>query len=374
MIKQRSILISSAFILVGAFFVGQLILTPVNAQTKKVYNTQTYSQARAKIENKEIDKIYKLARKFYSKGSKDIKLLKLIAADLKQTLKVEKNSRIKTLLKIINAKIKKLKKSGDNNSGNDSSNNNSSSEDNSGKGELLTEKQINLIRLFEITDKDTSVKIKFEGKVLKTYIAKMLKKQIAGWDDKNAAKKFMKKSNVKKLLEIREMFPSDLKLLSKIKVNSDPVVIKQFKQRIWPLVKNSCAKSACHGSKKGAGGFRLIRGGKDKNKVFYSNFMILRGYKASGKYANEQLLNTDEPERSLLLTFGSPPSDDDDNAALTHPKKIQVAFPNEKNKRYKAVIGWIKSLNGPTAINYLFKWDAPNKMKVQTQGESLTGL
>ena len=372
MIKQRSILISSALILVGAFFVSQLNISLLTAQTKKVYSTQTYSQARAKLKNEDVDSIYKLAREFYSKQPKNLQLLKLIAADLKQTLNVKDDSRIKTLLKIVKNKIKKLKK---NNNGNSKTTPDESDdkkeEDNSGKGELLTLKQINLVRLFEITSADVNIKIKFKEKVLKTYIARMQKKQVAGWDEKDAAKRFMKKSSVEKLLEIREMFPSDLKLLSKIEIKTDPKAIKDFKSSVWTSVKNSCAQSACHGSKKGKGGFRLIRAGKDKTRVLYSNFMILRGYKLTGTFEGQNLVNTDVPANSLILTFGMKPSEEDDDKMYIHPKKIPVTFPSTKNGRYKKILKWIQNLNGPTKINYLFKWDAPNKMDIQTQGEAL---
>ena len=123
-----------------------------------------------------------------------------------------------------------------------------------------------------------------------------------------------------------------------IEIKTDPMVFKEYRTKIWPIIRQSCAVTNCHGAN--GSGFSLINKRVMSDNDHYTNFMILHEYVSNGK----KLIDRDTLDKSTLLTCGLPASIAGEYA---HPMEIRSPFRSINDRKYERVKDWIHSLRLP---------------------------
>ncbi len=201
---------------------------------------------------------------------------------------------------------------------------------------LLTHDEIQRIRRAEFEpDIDDRVNIRIDRKMLKAFAESMKGSIEFPYDNR---RDFFRDDRV-------EQASLMLRLGSKrhregVGINGDPERIKGFDRTVVPYVQPNCATSDCHGGVH-AGKFRILGGRSLSNSAMYTNFYLLHEYVVGG----ERLINRKAPERSLLLTYGLPPTNDPEFKGLSHPAPSVAAFEDKNDPEYRAVLSWLKSLD-----------------------------
>lgn len=160
-------------------------------------------------------------------------------------------------------------------------------------------------------------------------------------------------------------FPADQALRTDIVIKSSPRVLADFHSKIWPVIMNNCAATACHGGEKGKGGLKLFNINADRDKVEYTNFVLLDGYVSKDGL---RMIDRDHPERSLLLQYGLPASE----ALIKHPvvDLPNPPFKNAKSDVYAKFHTWIEELRLPHP-DYLLKYQPPAGMTLNFGADAL---
>ncbi|MDP6637053.1 MAG: hypothetical protein QGG42_19305 [Phycisphaerae bacterium] len=233
---------------------------------------------------------------------------------------------------------------------------------------LLSAGDVFKVRLEEFRQEGDVVRVKYRNRVLRRFVAAM-----TGRDefesDMEFGKKFMGYNAIKKLQYIldpnRDIAPETLETLKKdILIETDPLFMKTFRSRIWPIVKQNCATTGCHGAPEGVGGFKLFNAPARDVKITYTNFIILAGaYGAKGG----RMLDRDTIQDSLLLEYLLPAS----LAKYPHPrmkKPMRNLFKNRTQPAYKLISEWISSLTTPGYPDYHLEYKPPFGMKLKLSG------
>lgn len=218
----------------------------------------------------------------------------------------------------------------------------------------LKKEDIYRIRIEELREGDV-VAVKFRNDVVKRFIVSMEGRE--EFEKPRAKKQFLALSGVRKALYMLDKRPDDAVMKDDILIQSDPRFMKEFR-RLWPIVKNYCAASSCHGGAKPTGGLIFYTRGAGNERADYTNFVILDGIRARRR----RLVDRNNPTESLLLHFLLPR----EQARYKHPRKISAAFKDRKAANYRRVLKWIRSLDGPIHPNYRLKYKPPFKMKLHT--------
>jgi len=233
---------------------------------------------------------------------------------------------------------------------------------------LLSMADIHKVRLEEFSQKGDLVRVKYRKRVLRRFVAAM-----SGRDDfkenMRFGEKFMGYTSIKKLQYIldpnRDIAPETLDTLKEdIIIESDPVVMKTFRTKIWPVVKQNCATTACHGAPEGKGKFKLFNAPSRDGKITYTNFIILAGMSGT---KGGRMLDRDTPHESLLLEYLLPKP----LAKRPHPatkKDIRSLFKNREQPAYKIILNWISSLSAPGYPDYRLEYKPPFGMKLDLSG------
>ncbi len=129
----------------------------------------------------------------------------------------------------------------------------------------------------------------------------------------------------------------------RVQIGSDPEVVATFRQRIWPLVLQSCGRLGCHSGPK-AHVFRLPTSAQRGDSHMYTAFVILNTLET----VHGPLINRDDPEGSLLVSYMLP------SDATTRPhgpvpgkRRVTAVLPNRRVPGYDALVEWIDSLRTP---------------------------
>jgi len=124
-----------------------------------------------------------------------------------------------------------------------------------------------------------------------------------------------------------------------VKILTDPKRMREFERKVQPIVLRGCATSACHGGA-GAGTLQLFNDRTRTPATTYANFYCLDEYEKDGR----RLINRDQPDQSLLLSFGLPA--DERAAGLPgHPTPIKPVFRSTSNRDYQTMLDWLMSLS-----------------------------
>lgn len=162
---------------------------------------------------------------------------------------------------------------------------------------------------------------------------------------------------------MREKDPENTAVKDDILVKADPRAIVTFRQKIWPVVTNSCAATRCHGGGEPKGGMRLFNVTGRTEAIDYTNYVILDGVTSKGR----RLIERGDPESSVLLQFMLPA----DLAKFHHPVEFAPPVGNRKAPNYILMLEWIRSLHAPPHPDYRLKYQAPFGMKIVGKAEML---
>lgn len=214
--------------------------------------------------------------------------------------------------------------------------------------DLLSNEDVNLVRVYEIDFKDPPrLTVSPEGvrQLILRYGSSALVP--ATTQERNA---LYSKSSV----EIaRLMF--DLKardLYNYIEVEEDPTSVAKFRTRVhnsW-LISN-CATSRCHGGVD-AGRFFLYTGNAKDQRIRYTNLLTLLNFKVDGK----PVINFEDPPNSLLIQYAMTRS----SARYPHPdvKGWRPVLSTTTPQLLQDTLDWIRSMYQPRP-EYPVKYIAP---------------
>ncbi len=233
---------------------------------------------------------------------------------------------------------------------------------------LLTEDQINLIRVYEIDLKDPPRMI----------IPRDLTKRFL---DRYAGKESPSKGPVPVTPEGREVFmrqrPADIlawffdfkarEFYPEVKVLENPRSLQSFRDRVhrtWLI--NSCATSHCHGGEN-AGRLYLFNRQSNSDRTVYTNFLILDRFRLPD---GTPLINYTEPARSPLLEMGLPR----DQAVFKHPEASMpgarwkpVFLQGRTDDRFNQAVEWIRSMY-PEHADYPINYAPPTPKEPPAPG------
>jgi hypothetical protein len=305
---------------------------------------EQYKQMRSELEDDDFEGRYRLAytmfeKKWYGLAMSELQSLERAFPD---------NNKTRSLQTVVQSRIDRAR---------DSAPANVSTADRSqrdpvtvvtqapGGDQLLTEEQINLIRIYEV-DLDTQPRVTLTPetieKLFKTYAS----------DDRldKDRREFQRMPGHEKLdvlftLQARELY-------GEVIIQQDSPAIKAFRSQLHQrYVLNYCAATSCHGDKS-PGGLFLFRIQPNSDATVYTNFYILnRMEKSQGA-----LIDRDMPRRSLLLQYGL----NRDAAATPHPDVPgwRQQFVNEQDQRFEQYVDVINQLWKP-APNYGISYRPP---------------
>ncbi|MEI8197663.1 MAG: hypothetical protein WCI73_17345 [Phycisphaerae bacterium] len=213
------------------------------------------------------------------------------------------------------------------------------------RSELLTLEQIHRVRVAELGDspeeiKGADLRGSIPRKALDQFWEGVILKDATGPDLTQAAHDaFVNPSNfLEQVWRIKKS--GDLKFMGQIKLDSDPPVLKAFKQKIQPYVLQNCATSGCHGGPTvTANGFHLYGNvGNVSDAQTYTNFYIMTTYSKGEAF----MLDRQAPERSLFIQYALVKG-----ANFVHPNNDKLTIKNRitgpEDLRYKEMTAVVKA-------------------------------
>jgi hypothetical protein len=120
-----------------------------------------------------------------------------------------------------------------------------------------------------------------------------------------------------------------------IVINRDPQAILDFRKVVVPFLARSCANSNCHGGTTLP--FKLVTRATALPDL-YANFYSLDTFRTD----KGDVINHDQPEKSLLLIFLLPRDSAGDK--LAHPTQIVPQMKSKHDPRFTQLVRWLKSL------------------------------
>lgn len=219
---------------------------------------------------------------------------------------------------------------------------------------MLGDDDINRIRLAELRDGERGIQIEFAKGLIDRYVE--AKRGSENFETVAQVNAFRNKAKLEQALAIRKDHGDEADWMDGITVKSDPKFMVDFRNKVYPVVSNFCASPECHGGAKAHGALKLFNPSVKNEKVLYTNFVLLDGYRSEAG----RLINRDSIEESLLLKFGLPAA----SSQVQHPKKIKQAFESRDDQKYKDVYSWIRALQPPPHPDYRLKYQPPAGMKL----------
>jgi tetratricopeptide (TPR) repeat protein len=224
---------------------------------------------------------------------------------------------------------------------------------------LLSDEDINRIRLEELR-KGEKVTVQFRNDADRKFIDMMRGK--GDFEDARFEKRFLGFAPWDKAhYMLKHLDRDNVAMKDEIRIKTNPQFMVEFNSRVWPKLRQTCASVQCHGGEKPEGTLRFFPLARN-DKVDYTNFVILVGYRKDGR----RLIDRNNPEESLFLNFGLPP--DQARSGYVHQQKITPLFAKRTDDDYKRVLEWIDSLEGPPYPDYRLLWKPPLGMKIDTGG------
>jgi len=209
---------------------------------------------------------------------------------------------------------------------------------------LLSQEQINLIRVFEI-DLSNPPKILVDDSVIQDLMRRSPDSFPVNERDRQA---MLDGSDLDKLKILFRNKARDL--YANVQVLEDPESFTDFKQNIagrtaW--LTNGCATARCHGGDQ-AGDFQLVSRKPNSAQALYTNFVILDQFTLKD---GSPLINHTDPDRSPLIQMGLVRS----KSLYPHPdvdpsqygRDWRAVFRSTKATNFKRSASWIRSLYTP---------------------------
>ncbi len=209
---------------------------------------------------------------------------------------------------------------------------------------VLTEEQINRVRVFEI-DLNASTRVIVPDDVMREL---MVRHPGAFPVDAAEREAILRLDPMDKLRLIFKHRARDL--YDRVRVLEDPPTISVFKTRVHGVggwIVNACASNRCHGGAE-AGRLQLLNQRANSDQTAYTNLLILDRFRLDD---GTPLINHEEPARSPLLHMAMPR-----HASLyPHPavdgrglgESWRPVFRTTNDRRFREAAGWIASLYSP---------------------------
>ncbi|MCZ6834955.1 MAG: hypothetical protein O7G85_04205, partial [Planctomycetota bacterium] len=232
--------------------------------------------------------------------------------------------------------------------------------------QLLTQKDVNLIRVMEI-DFSAPPKISIKPETVRMLIANYREDRRIPITPEGQARLFRVAAE-RPLDLLRLMFEMRTReLYSEVEVLTEPRALNLFRLRVhnaWLI--NNCATRRCHGGPN-AGRFFLHRKGYKDERVRYTNLLILDRLELDPDWP---LINYQEPNQSLIIQHALPR----ESARKPHPdvRGFKPVFTSGNRKLLANTISWIQAMMHdprpeypvdfePAMINTTTSDDAPNR-------------
>ncbi|HYF14641.1 MAG TPA: hypothetical protein VD971_06155 [Phycisphaerales bacterium] len=223
---------------------------------------------------------------------------------------------------------------------------------------LLTDEQMNLLRVFEVDLRDPPAMIirrKTAERLLEKYGGQIVQGRGVVPVAPEAREQFLRQKPAEILswmfdLRAREFYPE-------VEVLENPRSLRAFRDnvhRTWLM--NSCATTRCHGGEE-AGRLYLYNRKQGSDRSALTNFLIIERFRTT---SGDGLINYREPARSILLQMGLPR----EQAAYPHPevkgvgKVWKPAFDSPDDPRFRDAVRWI-SLMYPNRTDYPIDFRPP---------------
>ena len=209
-------------------------------------------------------------------------------------------------------------------------------------GDLLTESQINRVRLAELQSADAfsgrPPRIRFEDRVVQRFVETQPNLEFRQFNEAN---------DVEKALYLLANAPEEA-MVDDVVLATDPGSLATFRQNIHAAVLETCATAECHGGRDPLGGLLLYDGRNDE--TIYTNFVTLSLSEATvddpsgGAFGGDgtlvrKMIDRDEPDSSLLLQYLLPA----DQVRYPHPtvEGFRPRFQNPNDQWFQGVRNWI---------------------------------
>ncbi|MEZ6318549.1 MAG: hypothetical protein R3B49_07330 [Phycisphaerales bacterium] len=227
---------------------------------------------------------------------------------------------------------------------------------------VLTEDQINLIRVYEL-NLDDPPKMRVDRStvedLLRAYADNDLVPATQAGRDRLLSADASEIVQLMFKLQAREFY-------GRIRVLEDPRSIRLFKDRIqgtggWLM--NACATSRCHGGPY-AGRLYLQNRRPNSDATAYTNFLILDRHKLED---GTPLIDYQHPEKSPLLQMGLPR----DQSLNPHPDVPghgglgwRPIFRSTEDRQFQKAVEWVGSMYQPR-IGYPITYDPPSPPEIE---------
>lgn len=231
--------------------------------------------------------------------------------------------------------------------------------------DLLTDEQINRIRFLELKKSDR-VRINFQGNVRQEYVKTQTRLTF---------RDFTQKPEVEQALDIFNS--GDDKLMSRVRIMSDPPALETYLRRVGPAVVQGCATSKCHGDPKSS--FRLVSP-VNSREGHYTNFFLLSQYAAQSKappvdniFASQSagMIERGAGTRSLLAGYALPR----DRSANPHPE-VRGFTPiarAESDPLYQTIVRWMDEDLQQIKPDYGIAFSLPQQVERESGNGTETG-
>jgi hypothetical protein len=321
-----------------------------------------YMERKSKIDTADADALVGLAQWVMAEHGKNRDLLKNAEADLEQAMKINKDHRrTQLLLRVVRGQLEATEpKEG---AGGDSGTARAGriSED-----ELVTQRDIYNIRLQELRE-DDRVTIKYQNDVLNRFIKIMRASERSGWDKRSTEKRFRGLSRRKQVAYILDQVPDNWDILQDILIQNDPQFMVDFRNKVWPILRRTVASAKNNHGGNLMDGYRFKIAAAGGEKVDYTNYVILVGYKKG----RMRMVDRQKPQDSLILKAGLQETID----PTTDPRSVVPSYAVKNSAAYKRLMEWIKSLKGPMEPNYRLEWQPKGDVTIDCDGKpDLPGL
>lgn len=349
---------------------GDLSFSKDDVAKREPYQSpkEAYQEKRGQIDTDKAEDLYELAKwvqETYGDNpdlTKDerVSMLELARRDLQDAMKIQEDyTRAELLLRQVDASLTKMKPGGEDAATPGTAGQTTAETVKYKQEDLISERGVYWIRLEEIKKTDR-VPITFDNNVIQRFIQKME----PVWGDPAKKNEFLKMSPAAKAETMIYEASDDTEILQDILIKGDPAFMQTYRNRLWPFMRNSCARPNCHGGAKAKGGLIFFGGSQANDRVAYSNFVITSAFRKGKDWMiDRQNLQTG----SLLLLYGLDPQ----FSQKPHPKVngFQPLFKNVEDPTYKLFLEWMKDLRGPIHPDYHLDWTPPAGMKIDADGK-----
>lgn len=232
---------------------------------------------------------------------------------------------------------------------------------------LLSDEQINLIRVFEVDLKDPPRMI-IPRAAVEQFMTKYAGQLVEGRGQVPTTPEGREQFLRQKPAEILAWF-FDLRareFYDKVEVQENPRSMRQFRDnvhRTWLV--NACATTKCHGGEE-AGRLFLYTRRPNNDRSAYTNFLILDRFRTA---EGQGLIDFAQPARSPLLHMGLPRN----KALFPHPEVKGLGrvwkpiFDGEDDPNFRAAVAWIQSMyENRTGYPIEYAPPVPGPLKTQS--------